>query len=91
MIICKNNLDPILHNIGSNEILEYEITLIFIIDKELNSERILFVSLYKPPKIRSRIKQWQDLFDKITQTGISSQLFVLGDLNAQNEAWGYKK
>jgi len=35
MIKCKNNLDPILHNIGSNEIRGYELTVISIIDKEL--------------------------------------------------------
>jgi len=42
MIICKNNLDPILHNIDSNELLGCDITMLSIRDKQ----KEYYLSLY---------------------------------------------
>jgi len=46
------------------------------------------VSIYKLPDINYSCKQWRDLFDGLLQISTSPYVIVLGDFNAQNEAWG---
>jgi len=40
LIICRNSLDPVLHEVEAIESLDYDVIVIFVLDKEISSERI---------------------------------------------------
>jgi len=90
MIICKSCLNPNFHNIGSMDSYKYDLTAIFILDKDLSFERLLypFINLLKSDLEPDNCG---DLFERITSIGVCYQIFILGDFNAQNEVWGSTK
>jgi len=55
LIICRSSLDLVLHEVDAIKSLDYDVTVISVLDREISPERILFVSLYKSPEVRFRI------------------------------------
>jgi len=88
MIICKSNLNPSFHKIDLSEFPKCDVTMISLLDNCLYHERIFIVSFYKPPNIKFEVNHWRELFGTIELIATPSQIFILGDFNAQNIAWG---
>jgi len=60
LIVCRDYLDLISYSNFSNDFMGCDITLISI--KPSNLDRILIVSLYKPPEIKFEVQNWRNMF-----------------------------
>jgi len=62
------------------------ITLISI--KPLNLDRVLIVSVYRPPKVKFEAQYWKIMFQKILSIDSFGSIIIAGDFNAQYSGWG---
>jgi len=87
LIVCKAHLDPISLPIQGNCFKGCEYTSISIkIPGSL--DRVLIISIYRPPDARFDQADWSLLLDAFVASGNFADILVLGDLNAQHSSWG---
>jgi len=86
--MCRKNLDPVFHRTDGLRLAGCELVAVSFLNKRLSLERILIVSIYKPPDIGMSVNQWRDLFEGLIRISNSPHIIVVGDFNAQSEAWG---
>jgi len=91
LIICRKDLDPVRLNTEGLIIAGCELMAVSLSINRRNSERLVVVSFYKPPDVKFNYRQWRLLFEGISGLVNFSQIVVLGDFNAQSEAWGSTK
>jgi len=65
-----------------------ELTAVSLTINKRKSERLIVVSFYKPPDIRLNYRKWRLLFEGMLSLANQAQIVILGDFNAQSEAWG---
>jgi len=88
MIICKKKLNPIELKSDRIKIVGCDLTAISLLIDKYHSERLMVISFYKPPDIKVGKRLWRTFFEELLLLSGPSGVIVLGDFNAQNEAWG---
>ncbi|XP_071581060.1 uncharacterized protein [Temnothorax nylanderi] len=89
-ILCRPKLDPILINIDYHNNLGIEFTCISILKSKLSDQRILVVSVYKPPDVHINQAGWKEFIQCFMDASSGSVIFC-GDFNSQHETWGSSK
>jgi len=91
MILCRDRLDPIRLNAERLIVTGCELTVVSLKINKRKPERIIVASFYKPSDVKLNYRQWHLLFEGISSLANQSQIVILGDFNAQSEAWGSSK
>jgi len=91
LILCKKDLDPILHKTDRIKISGCDLVVISILNKRLDAERILVASIYKPPDVNFSYKQWRDVLDGLLHIGTSPHIIVLGDFMLKTKPGDHQK
>ena len=68
-----------------NELAHLEIIIIELEDIEINNEKLIIAAYYNPPQIKISHEALEYIFQ------LSSNIVLLGDLNAHHESWYSKK